>query len=112
MARRDPRRTRLTGIPGPLQPLVGGIVLVASVRLVDALWRRSTGRPALSPAPSPAPSPALSPAPSAGPDTDAPVTESAAEAREVRDRVVHALLLGAAMRVARWSGLPRDDAGR
>ncbi len=108
MARRDPRRTRLTGIPGPLQPLVGGIVLVASVRLVDALWRRSTGRPA----PSPAPSPALSPAPSPGPDTDAPVTGSAAEAREVRDRVVHAFLLGAAMRVARWSGLPRDDAGR
>jgi hypothetical protein len=71
-------------------------VLVASVRLVDALWRRSTGRPA----------------PSPGPDTDAPVTESAAEARVVRDRVVHALLLGAAMRVARWSGLPRDDAGR
>jgi hypothetical protein len=104
MARRDPRRTRLTGIPGPLQPLVGGIVLVASVRLVDALWRRSTGRPALSPA--------LSPAPSAGPDTDAPVTGSAAEAREVRDRVIHAFLLGAAMRVARWSGLPRDDAGR
>ena len=104
MARRDPRRTRLTGIPWPLQPLVGGIVLVASVRLVDALWRRSTGRPALSPA--------LSPAPSAGPDTDAPVTGSAAEAREVRDRVIHAFLLGAAMRVARWSGLPRDDAGR
>jgi hypothetical protein len=104
MARRDPHRTRLTGIPGPLQPLVGGIVLVASVRLVDALWRRSTGRPA--------PSPALSPAPSAGPDTDAPVTGSAAEAREVRDRVIHAFLLGAAMRVARWSGLPRDDAGR
>lgn len=100
MARRDPRRTRLTGIPGPLQPLVGGIVLVASVRLVDALWRRSTGRPAPSPAPSP------------GPDTDAPVTGSATEAREVRDRVVHAFLLGAAMRVARWSGLPRDDTGR
>ena len=100
MARRDPHRTRLTCIPGPLQPLVGGIVLVASVRLVDALWRRSTGRPA--------PSPALSP----GLDTDAPVTGSAAEAREVRDRVVHAFLLGAAMRVARWSGLPRDDAGR
>lgn len=101
MARRDPRRTRLTGIPGPLQPLVGGIVLVASVRLVDALWRRSTGRPAPSPAPSP------------GPGADAPVTGSTAEAREVRDRVVHAFLLGAAMRVARWSGLPRDDdAGR
>jgi hypothetical protein len=96
MARRDPRRTRLTGIPRPLQSLVGGIVLVASVRIVDALWRRSAGRPA----------------PSPGPDTDAPVTESAAEARVVRDRVVHALLLGAAMRVARWSGLPRDDAGR
>ncbi|MDA2983696.1 MAG: hypothetical protein O2980_00910, partial [Actinomycetota bacterium] len=101
---RDPRRTRLTGIPGPLQPLVGGLVLVASVRLVDALWCRSTGRPA--------PSPALSPPLSPGPDTDAPVTGSAAEAREVRDRVVHAFLLGAAMRVARWSGLPRDDTGR
>ena len=104
MARRDPRRTRLTSIPRPLKPLAGGLVLVASVRIVDALWRRSTGRSALSPAPSPAPSP--------GPDTDAPMTGSAAEAREVRDRVVHAFLLGAAMRVARWSGLPRDDAGR
>ena len=96
MARRDPRRTHLTGIPRRLQPLVGGLVLVASVRIVDALWRRATGRPAPSPAP----------------EADAPVAGSAAEARVVRDRVIHAFVLGAAMRVARWSGLPRDDAGR
>jgi hypothetical protein len=96
MARRDPRRTRLTGIPRPLQSLVGGIVLVASVRIVDALWCRSARRPAPSPTP----------------EAGDSVTGSAVEARVVRDRVVHALLLGAAMRVARWSGLPRDDAGR
>lgn len=96
MARHDPRRTRLTGIPRPLQPIVGGIALVASVRIINALWRRSTGRPV----------------PGAAPDADAPVAGSAAAAREMRDQAVHALLLGAAMRVARRLGLPRDDAGR
>ncbi len=96
MARHGQPRTRLSGIPRPLQPLVGGLVLIASVRIVDALWRRSTGRPV----------------PSAAPEAGASAAGSAAEARAVRDRVVHAFLLGAAMRVARRSGLPRGDTGR
>jgi hypothetical protein len=87
MARRGSSRARRTAIPGPLRPIIGGIALVASVRIVDALWRRATGRPV----------------PTEG-------SEGTDESRMVRDRLVYALLLGGAMRVARRLGLPLEDA--
>jgi hypothetical protein len=95
MRRNGSRRAHLTGIPKPLRPLVGGIVLVGSVRLVDLLWRRVTGRPV------PISEESDGSSPTADPD----------EARMVRDRVVYALLLGAAMRVAQRLGLPTEEPG-
>ena len=82
-----------SGIPKPLRPLVGGAVLVGSVRVVDALWRRVTGRP--------------TPVASQGTDD-----ERAGEPAVVRDRLAYALLLGAAMKVARRAGLPKKDAAK
>ena len=80
------------GVPKPLRPIVGGAVLVAGVRVVDALWRRVTGRP--------------TPVESRGADD-----ERAGEPTIVRDRLAYALLLGAVMKVARRAGLPMKDAG-
>ena len=79
-----------SGIPKPLRPFVGGAVLVAGVRVVDTLWRRVTGRP--------------TPIENRGADDT-----RAGEAAVVRDRLAYALLLGAAMRVARRAGLPKKD---
>lgn len=76
-------------VPRPLRPLVGGAVLVAGVRLVDALWRGVTGRPT----------------PVASRELD---DQHASEPRVVRDRLAYAMLLGVAERVARRSGLPAE----
>ena len=84
-------RTR-SRVPRPLRPLVGGAVLVAGVRVIDALWRRVTGRPT----------------PVASRVRD---DEHASEPAVVRDRLAYALLLGAAQRFARRAGLPAKDAG-
>jgi hypothetical protein len=87
---------RGSSIPKPLRPIVGGAVLVATVRVIDAAWRRITGRPT---------------------PVDARATEADARAGEpavVRDRLVYALLLGGALLAARRLGLPEDaskDAG-
>jgi len=78
-----------SSIPGPLRPFIGGVTLVATVRVVDAMWRRLTGRPT---------------------PVDARTTDDDPHAGEpgvVRDRLVYALLLGGALRVARRLGLPR-----
>ena len=82
-----------SSIPKPLRPLVGGAVLVGSVRVVDALWRRVTGRP--------------TPVESRATDE-----ERADEPTVVRDRLAYALLLGGAMKVARRAGLPKKDAAQ
>jgi hypothetical protein len=87
----DTGRRRTTGIPKALRPIVGGIALVGSVRLIDAAWRRVTGRPVPTDQP-----PAGDPS---GPADDAGL---------VRDRVAYSLLLSAAMRLARRLGLPED----
>ena len=85
------RRTRL---PGPLRPLVGSMVLVGTVRAIDAVWRRVTGR---------------RPPSRDATEHGADATSDAAEgARAVRDGLLYALLLGAALRIARRAGL--DDA--
>lgn len=93
MARRSSRRSITARLPRPLRPIVGSIALVGSVRLVDAVWRRVMGRPA----------------PTVGEAVDAPPTGTAEEARLVRDRVLHGLLMTGAMRFARRLGLPDDD---
>ena len=92
MARSGARRSGARGIPKPLRPIVGGLALVGSVRLVDTLWRRVTGRPI----------------PTGGSAAPGPTPGTTDEARLVRDRVLYSLLLGGAMRVARRLGLPKD----
>lgn len=82
------RRTRRA--PKDLRTAVGGIVLVAAVRTVDALWHRIAGRPT----------------PVETRTEDDAIT--ATDARVVRDRMLYATLLGAALRVARRAGLPED----
>jgi hypothetical protein len=93
MARRSSR------IPRPLRPLVGGAVLVGAVRAIDLVWRRTTGR-----------RPPLS-AP-VGTDvagtTGAPTPPDDASPGVVRDRLIYALLLGGALRLARRAGLEDD----
>ena len=81
------------GVPKPLRPLVGGAALVAGVRIVDALWRRIAGRPTPT-------------------ETRAADDGRAGEPAVVRDRLAYALLLGAALRLARRAGLSKKDAGR
>jgi hypothetical protein len=81
MARPHPRR-----VPRALQPLVGSVVLVAAVRAIDLLWTRTTG----------------SPPPQRSADT--PADDDTAP-RVVRDRLVYALLLGGALRLAQRVGL-------
>jgi len=80
--------------------MVGGAVLVAAVRGVDALWHRVTGRP----------TPVEARAAQADPRAAASGDADAARPGTVRDRLVYALLLGAAMRMAGRLGLPRRGA--
>jgi hypothetical protein len=88
---------RGSALPKPLRSIVGGAALVAAVRIVDVAWRRATGRP----------TPVDARAAEADPDT------RAGEPAVVRDRLVYALLLGGALRLARSLGLPDDaDAKR
>ena len=88
------RRDRTSRLPKELRPLVGGALLVATVRTVDAVWRRVTGRP----------TPVETP-PTGGPDASTPVTDPSV----VRDRLLYAGLLGGALRLARRMGLPKDE---
>jgi hypothetical protein len=81
-------------IPAPLRALVGAGMLAATVRVVDAAWRRGTGRP--------------TPVEGRSDHED----EDAAAPSVVRDRLVYALLLGGALRLARRAGLPKDDSRR
>jgi len=74
-------------MPKELRPVIGGVVLVVGVRTVDALWRCVTGRAT-------------------------PVAEPDADDGPVRDRLVYATLLGAALRIARRAGLPAEGEGR
>lgn len=85
-------RTFRPRLPGPLRSVVGGLVLVGSIRIIDTSWRRVTGRPT----------------PTSDPVAGEPSAHRADEARGLRDRVVYALLLTGAMRLARRLGLPRD----
>jgi hypothetical protein len=96
MARKRTGARRIDRLPSALRPLVGSVVLVAGVKLVDALWTRLGGRrPPAEAAPS---------EPGAGGDT-APAL--------VRDRVLYALLLGGVMRLAERAGLtPAGRRGR
>ena len=94
--------SRGSSIPKPLRPVVGGAVLVAAVRVVDVAWRRVTGRP--------------TPVDARATEVDgadaSDVTAADARAGEpavVRDRLVYALLLGGAMRLARSLGLPKES---
>lgn len=88
------RRDRTSRLPKELRPLVGGALLVAAVRTVDAVWRRVTGRP----------TPVET---SADGDADAPTPST--EPAVVRDRLLYAALLGGALRLARRMGLPKDE---
>lgn len=92
--RRSRRRDDSTAMPKELRPLVGGLVLVATVRTIDALWRRLTGRQ------TPVdPTSAVEDARAAG-GTDDPSV--------VRDRMLYAALLSGALRLARRAGLPKE----
>lgn len=77
-------------LPRPLRALVGTAALVGTVRIIDSVWRRTTGRP----------TPVTT-----REDDDARATEPAV----VRDRLVYALLLSGALRAARRLGLPKAD---
>lgn len=93
MARDRQRRGRSRSVPplpDGLRPLLGGAVLVASVRAVDVLWHLVTRRPTPL-------------------ERDAATATSGGSDSEVRDRMVYAALLGGALRVARRAGLPRKD---
>jgi len=76
----------LGGLPRSLRAMLGGAVLIGSVRVIDAVWRRTTGRPT--------------------PVEDRTVEgdERAADPTVVRDRLTYALLLGAAAWIARRLG--------
>lgn len=103
MARRGPdRRGRSRPVPKELRPVIGGVVLVATVRAVDAVWRRVTGRP------TPVEDPVETPVEAA---TDATDPAGAVDPSVVRDRLLYATLLGGALRLARRMGLPKDGAG-
>lgn len=77
-------------IPQPLRAAIGSAVLVGSIRVVDALWRRITGRP--------------TPV-----EARREQDTRSAEPAVVRDRLLYALLLGGALRAARRSGLPDEE---
>jgi hypothetical protein len=77
---------RRSSVPRPLQPLLGGALLVGVVRAIDAVWTRTTGR--------------RPPLPMDGPE---PIDDAAPGV--VRDRLVYALLLGGALRLAKRVGL-------
>ena len=97
MARRSSR------IPRPLRPLVGGAVLVGAVRAIDLVWRRTTGRRPPLRAPAETDAAGVTGAPT-------PPDDAAADAAPgvVRDRLLYALLLGGALRLARRAGLDAD----
>lgn len=84
-------RTSSSRVPKELRPVVGGIVLVAGVRTIDALWRLVTRRPTPI---------------DAGVQGDGAAADGAGR---VGDRLVYAALLGAALRVARRAGLPKEQ---
>lgn len=84
---------RGSSIPKPLRSIVGGAALIATVRVVDVAWRRVTGRP--------------TPVDSRAAEADE-ADARAGDAAVVRDRLVYALLLGGALRLARSLGLPDD----
>jgi hypothetical protein len=88
MARRDAGATGrlLARIPRPLQPVIGSAVLVGAVRAVDFVFKRVTGNP-----------------PPIGVDEQA--SDGAAASRVVRDRLIYALMLGGALRLAKRAGL-------
>ncbi len=77
-------------VPAPLRALIGAGMLAATVRVVDAAWRRGTGRP--------------TPVEARSDRGD----DDAAAPSVVRDRLVYALLLDGALRLARRAGLPKD----
>jgi hypothetical protein len=97
MARRGSR------IPRPLQPLVGGAVLVGAVRAIDLVWRRTTGR-------RPPLRSSVGTDDSGTTGAPTPPADAADDAAPgvVRDRLLYALLIGAALRLARRAGL-KDD---
>ncbi len=88
MGRRSP------AAPKALRSLIGGAVLVGSVRIIDEAWRRFTGRPT-----------PVDVSDGTDPDAD----NDAGAPAVVRDRLVYALLLGAAIGMARRVGLPVSD---
>jgi len=99
MARRG--ADRHSRIPRPLQPLVGSVVLVAAVRAVDIVWTRVTGDP-------PPHGPSVVPpgaSPSAAAQAGAADRRADAATHVMRDRLIYALLLGSALRLARRAGL-------
>lgn len=81
---------RRSSIPRPLQPLLGGALLIGAVRAIDAIWTRTTGR--------------RPPLPTEGAE---PVDDAAPGV--LRDRLVYALLLGGALRLAQRVGLEDTD---
>jgi hypothetical protein len=104
--RSSPRPAR---IPAPLRTLLGGAVLVGAIRTIDAIWIRASGR-----------RPPIRPDAGAredrqhhrGRDTVAPDPDAAAPS-VVRDRLLYALLLEGALRLARRTGLREEkDAPR
>jgi len=86
-------------LPKALRPLVGSVVLVGTVRAIDLVWRQVTGR-----RPPVGPSAATTTDPGADPAEDATT-----DARRLRDRLLYAVLLGAALRLARRTGLSDED---
>jgi hypothetical protein len=79
-------------LPAPLRPLAGSLVLIAGVRLLEAVWqRRSEG-----------------PASVVGGDTATADTAP----RVIRDRLVHSLLLSVVTAFAARVGMPEKRSRR
>ena len=89
------RKRRERSLPGPVREAIGGAVLVGSVRTIDALWHRIAGRP--------------TPLEARAAREDAAAADtSAGEPAVVRDRLVYALLLRGAARLAERAGLTKQ----
>ena len=93
------RRGSSSRIPKELRPLVGGMVLVAGVRAIDALWRGIARRP----------TPVTAAVPHGHPQDDGTERRTDGTDDRVGDRLLYAVLLGAALRLARRAGLPAEE---